>query len=174
MNANNDALVPAISSAEDRRTPSKPVPTPVPLEDLIAHYNSQLPDYLAAVGDTEVDPLLRSPIVVGDPSVTKPQVIDLIRKQNFRLKRFIRRRSIELLMTVVGTNEEGRTYGHSYADILDILRVEFPEGSTSAAALRWYVVHLWSEADEEGLPRPIMPQIRPRSVKKKPDAAQDA
>ena len=100
-------------------------------------------------------------------SVTKEEVIELIRKQNHRLKRHIRPRAEALLQEVVKTNEDNRTVGYSYAEILDILAVEFPEASTSAACLRWYVVHLWSEADEEGLPRPKMPQIRPRSVSKK-------
>lgn len=170
MNEPTSALVPSSSPADkDKRPPSKPVQTPESLPALIAHYNSQLEAYNAALADAPasaaVSPM--SPLEADDPALTKEQVIELIRRQNYRLGRFIRHRSIELLKEVVKTNEDGRTVGYSYAEILAKLAVEFPEASTSAACLRWYVVHLWSEADEEGLPRPKLPQVRPRSVKRK-------
>lgn len=177
MNASaySNSNLPAVQG--DRRSPSKPVPTSATVEQLLEHYHSQLPAYneaLAAYLTTVTASMAASMAQekamqpIEDPSsVTKEQVIELIRKQNHRLKRHIRPRAEALLQEVVSTNEEGRTVGYSYADVLDILAREFPECSTSAAALRWYVVHLWSEADEEGLPRPKMPQIRPRSISKK-------
>lgn len=173
MNEQTNALVPSNSPA-DKRTPSKPVQTKATLELLVDHYHSQLDAYnAAALAAPASAAAVQMERFDADNLPTKEAVIELIRKQNFRLGRFIRHRSIELLQEVVTTNEDNRTVGYSYADILDILAVEFPEGSTSAACLRWYVVHLWSEADEEGLPRPKMPQLRPRSVKRKP-AAVDA
>lgn len=176
MNAQPNALAPSNSPADNRRTPSKPVQTAVPLEDLLAHYHSQLDAYNAAalVAPASAAAVQMSRFDDDENLPTKEAVIELIRKQNYRLGRFIRHRSIELLQSIVKTNEEGRTVGYSYAEILDLLAVEFPEASTSAACLRWYVVHLWSEADEEGLPRPKMPQLRPRSVKRKPEAADAA
>jgi hypothetical protein len=170
MNEVASAPVPTGTSG---KTPSKPKETKAPLGLLIEHYNRQLPAYQAVVADLnrpDLNDLVMEPIDPANPSVSKFEVIELIRKQNFRLKRFIRHRSIELLQEVVSTTPEGRTVGRSYTDILDILANEFPEGSTTAAALRWYVVHLWSEADDEGLPRPKMPQIRPRSVKQRAEA----
>lgn len=158
------------------KTPAKPKPTSASLEQLVAHYNKQLPDYIGAL--EKVDPSLAAEATARGPlfpeTTSKDEVIELIRKQNFRLKRFIRARSHELLKDVVGKNAEGRTVGRSYQEILDILAGEFPEGSTSAAALRWYVVHMWSEADDEGIARPVMPQIRPRSTKKKAPEAEVA
>jgi predicted Zn-dependent protease len=169
----NEANLPA--SIEDRRSPSKPIPTSATIEQLVAHYNSQLPDYnkaleafLATATSTQASSQDRALQPIDDlASVIKDDVIELIRKQNHRLKRHIRPRAEALLQQVVSTNEDGRTVGYSYADVLDILAQEFPECSTSAAALRWYVVHLWSEADDEGRPRPKMPQLRPRSVSRK-------
>lgn len=167
--------LPAVSAT---RTPSKPTQTSVPLEALVQHYNAQLPAYQEAL--KTVSPLATAtemkPIELGEgrPPVTKEEVIELIRKQNFRLKRFIRARSIELLQQVVRVNEDNRTVGYPYDEILNLLAVEFPESSTSAACLRWYVVHLWSEADEEGLERPKMPQFRPRSKSKSKKSASGA
>lgn len=170
----NEANLPAI--LDERRSPSKPVPTSATLEALVSHYNSQLPAYnealeaylatlnagaAAAQSDRAFQP------ITDLSSTDKPAVIEMIRKQNHRLKRHIRPRAEALLQQVVSTNEDGRTVGYSYADVLDILAQEFPECSTSAAALRWYVVHLWSEADDEGRPRPKMPQLRPRSAPRK-------
>lgn len=170
MNASDDRSVPSNSPAtlENSRTPSKPKPPQATAEQLLAHYNAQLPAYLAAVADKPSPTAPAMEPIASVDEVTKDELIELIRKQNYRLKRFVRPRAHALLQEVVGTNAEGRTYGHSYDDILRILAAEFPEGSTSAAALRWYVVHMWADADDEGLPRPAMPQVRPRSNKKKP------
>lgn len=165
MNDTNGTSVPELSPISSR-TPSKPKPTTATFEQLVGHYNSQLPAY-QALG---VEPAMVALTPAQEDLPSKEDVIELIRKQNYRLKRFIRARSIELLQEVVD-KKDGRTVGRSYADILDILAVEFPEASTSAACLRWYVVHLWSEADEEGLPRPVMPQFRPRSTRKKVETA---
>lgn len=179
MNAEANATVPDNTPA--RRTPSAPKPTPVSLEELVDHHNRQLPAFLAALAERGLDapaapeglPIVRTE--GGEwsvPDLTKGMVVDLIRKQNYRLGRFVRYRAIALLQEVVSTDADGRTVGRSYDDVLSVLRQEFPEGSTSAAALRWYVVHLWSEADDQGLPRPKMPQTRPRSLKARRSAKQ--
>ncbi len=176
MNSSANELAPINLPAVVKSSPSKPVQTKSTLELLVEHYHSQLTAYNEAAAkapaSAAAEPMTPFHDVENMP--TKEQVIDLIRKQNFRLGRFIKRRSIELLQSIVRTNEDKRTVGYSYAEILELLAVEFPEASTSAACLRWYVVHLWSEADEEGLPRPTMPQLRPRSVKRKQAVADDA
>lgn len=169
MNASDEGSVPSNAPArpENSRTPSKPKPTSASVEQLLAHYHAQLPAYLEAIARDPSPTAVAMQPIDSASSISKDELVELIRKQNFRLGRFVRPRAHALLQQVVGTNEDGRTYGHSYDEILAILAAEFPEGSTSAAALRWYVVHMWSDADDEGLPRPTMPQVRPRSNKKK-------
>jgi hypothetical protein len=164
-----------------QKKPSKPVPTTAPVEALVDHYNSQVDAYNAAVlaMDEKKRPEtgLQEKVDVSDPTcvdVHKPDIIELIRRQNHRLGRHIKARSHELLLEHV-RGEDGEkvlkdgkyTTGRTYQEILDILATEFPEASTSVACLRWYVVHMRSDADDEGLPWPDLPQWRPRSPSKK-------
>lgn len=166
-----------------QKKPSKPVPTSAPTELLLNHYNSQVPAYNAAILAMEEkkrpETGLQEEMVVSDADieeglVDRDELIELIRRQNHRLGRHIKARSHELLLEHV-TDEAGNkvlkdgkyTTGHTYQHILDVLAVEFPESSTSVACLRWYVVHMRSDADDEGLPWPDLPQWRPRSTAKK-------
>lgn len=176
---------------EDKKAPSKPKPTTAAVERLVAHYNSQLDAYNAAVSllpegrhgellmvgldyqNTDEGETVRA----GEVPVTKEELVELIRRQNHRLGRHIKARSHELLLEKL-TNEDGTpllsdgryTVGHTYQAILDTLACEFPEASTSVACLRWYVVHMRSDARDEGAEWPDLPQKRPRSSAKKPAA----
>ena len=167
---------------DDKQAPSKPKPTTATVEQLIAHYNSQLPAYNAAVlalpDEKRHGELTQLPISVADDwqnDEMKAQLVDLIRRQNHRLGRHIKARSHELLLEKL-KNEDGTlvldggrwTVGHTYQAILDTLACEFPEASTSVACLRWYVVHMRSDAADLGTPWPDLPQKRPRSSAKKP------
>ena len=168
-----------------KKSPSKPKPTTASDRQLLAHYNSQVDAYNAAL--LKLDEKRRpesgaqqkyEPVEHADNGleqewgITRDQLIELIRRQNHRLGRHIRARSHELLLHKVPDpedpskpllNKNGHTIGLTYRAILDILAVEFPEASTSAACLRWYVVHMRSDATEQGLPWPPLPQMRPRS-----------
>lgn len=118
--------------------------------------------------------------------LTREELIVLIRRQNHRLKRHIKARALELLYEKVRETAEqtddleladkerplvlkdGKyTVGHTYQHILDVLKEEFPESSTSVACLRWYVVHEREDAIDEGLPWPDLPHFRPRSTARK-------
>lgn len=156
--------------------PKKPEPTSASLETLVDHYNSQVPAYNEAVeklaqGLAKVPDTLAPMSVVTTDQVTKEQVIELVRRQNRRLGRTVRRRALELLEQrikdpVTGlpmTDEDGRSIGLKYKEVLGIIQQEFPEASTSVACLRWYVVHLRMDANDLGLPWPDLPQIRPRA-----------
>lgn len=175
------------------KTPKKPEITPATVAELAVHYNGQVDAYNAAM-DLHVQTLTASaasalgnyrmrpfdlehdlPMDEDDEALEfKLDLIELIRKQNHRLGRTIKARSIELLMSRAKNEDgsdvkdrDGRSVGLSYADILAQLSVEFPESSTSPACLRWYVVHLRADATAEGLPWPDLPQVRPRSNAKK-------
>ena len=166
-------------SHSTRKGPKKPEITSASLETLVAHHNSQVPAYneavaklsagLAKVPDT-LAPMDLLPETFGhnDPEASKLDVIERIRRQNRRLGRTVRRRALELLeMRIKGpdgrpmTDEDGRSIGLKYKEVLEIIQEEFPEASTSVACLRWYVVHLRMGANDLGLPWPDLPQIRP-------------
>lgn len=177
----------------NEKTPRKPEVTPATIVELATHYNGQVDAYneamdrhvqtltasaLAALGDYRMRPweLDQCEALDASPGTmeTKLELIELIRKQNHRLGRTIKARSIELLMSRAKNEDgsdvkdrDGRSIGLSYADILAQLAVEFPESSTSPACLRWYVVHLRADATAEGLPWPDLPQVRPRSGAKR-------
>lgn len=183
---------------EDRKTPSKPKPTTATVEQLAAHYNSQVDAYNKAVtglpADKRKDVPLQAVLVGWDlevlpppeinttvqdvTTISKEELVELIRRQNHRLGRHIKARSHELLLHHL-TDDQGAavlkdgkyTVGYTYAQILDILAAEFPEASTSVACLRWYVVHMRSDARDEGKPWPPLPQVRPRSAAAKREAA---
>lgn len=172
-----------------QKKPSKPVPTTASTESLLKHYNSQVDAYNAAVlamdekkrpetglqSIATCDGELVCVMEDGIPTYTdRDELIELIRRQNHRLGRHIKARSHELLLEHVRGEDgekvlrEGKyTTGHTYQHILDVLAAEFPEASTSVACLRWYVVHMRSDADDEGLPWPDLPQWRPRSPAKR-------
>lgn len=174
------SVSPAISS-DMTKGPKKPEITSASLETLVAHYNAQVPAYneavaklaegLAKVPDTlAAMDLLHETFGHNNPEVSKLEVIELIRRQNRRLGRTVRRRALELLeMRIKGpdgrpmTDEDGRSVGLKYIEVLGIIHEEFPEASTSVACLRWYVVHLRMDANDLGLPWPDLPQIRPRA-----------
>lgn len=166
-----------------QKTPSKPQPTSAPDGRLLLHYNSQVDDYNAAIDAMEEKKRPETgrqqkflPVedaangLLPEWGITREDLIELIRRQNHRLGRHIKARSHELLLEHT-RNEDGTpvlkddkySVGHTYQHILDVLAEEFPEASTSVACLRWYVVHMRSEADDQGLPWPPLPQVRPRS-----------
>jgi hypothetical protein len=171
-----------------QKKPAKPVPTAASDEVLLRHYNSQVDAYNAAVmampEKKRPETGLQEPIVVFPCAHVsdRAELIALIRRQNLRLKRFIKRRSLELLYEKVRETAEqtddleladkerplvlkdGKyTVGHTYQHILSVLADEFPEASTSVACLRWYVVHEREEAIDQGLAWPDLPHFRPRS-----------
>jgi hypothetical protein len=69
----------------------------------------------------------------------------------------------ELLMEVVGVDENKRKVGHSYETILAKLQEQFQGAKTTVACLRWYAVHMRD--------RNVMPPNRPRAVPAKAAAA---
>lgn len=172
--------------SEYRKTPSKPTPTAAPTDRLLAHYNSQVDAYNAAIlaMDEKKRPetgrqqkFLPEADLVGSTleaqwSISRDELIELIRRQNHRLGRHIKARSHELLFEKVDDPETGQpllkegkwTVGHTYQHILDVLAAEFPEASTTVACLRWYVVHIRDDATREGSGWPPLPQVRPRSA----------
>ena len=168
-------------TASTPKGPKKPEPTSASLETLVAHYNSQVPAYNAAVEQLKATlakvpdtlttmELLPETFGHNDPEAAKQDVIERIRRQNRRLGRTVRRRALELLeMRIKGpdglpmVDEDGRSIGLKYKEVLEIILKEFPEASTSIACLRWYVVHLRMEANDLGLPWPDLPQIRQRA-----------
>lgn len=164
------------------KTPSKPKPTEASLDVLIRVYNDQVPAYNETVmklsaGLTKVpvnlqpmQPVNAAIFGHSDLESAKRDIVDRIKRQNRRLGRTVRRRALELLeMRIKGpdgrpmTDADGRSVGLKYIEVLGIIREEFPEASTSIACLRWYVVHLRMDANEEGKPWPDLPQIRPRT-----------
>lgn len=165
---------------EDKKSPGKPVETSATTQQLLDHYNSQVPLYNEVVrekfrGDEEkIADLLLEEIPMAELVVSREHLIERIRRQNLRLGRTIRERSHELLLEKA-TGEDGQpllkdgkyTVGLTYQRILEILAFEFPEASTSVACLRWYNVHMKGDAADEGLPFPDLPQYRPRSSAKK-------
>lgn len=163
--------------ADTTKTPSKPKPTSASLETLLAAYNSQVPLYNEVVaklseGMATTPANLEPMILIGDNAEppSRDWLIEAIRRQNRRLGRTVRRRALELLEARVKgpdgrpmTDQDGRSIGLKYKEVLEIIQQEFPEASTSVACLRWYVVHLRMDANDEGKPWPDLPQIRPRA-----------
>lgn len=163
------------------KTPRKPDITPASIEALLEHYHSQMDAFneaqrlKASMANTEKARQallagLNKPLTADD--ISKEDLILLIRGQNLRLGRTVRNRSYQLLFTKLTDSngnqvlEDNRTVGLSYDEILATLAIEFPEASTSAACLRWYVVHskdAWVEHKGEW---PDLPQLRPRSKSK--------
>lgn len=173
-----------------QKTPAKPKPTEASDESLVRHYNSQVDAYNAVIEamDEKKRPetglqqkLLPEEHAVNgverEWGISREELIELIKRQNLRLGRHIRQRAHALLLHHVTDEETGEpvlkdgryTLGLTYQEILRILSEEFPECSTSAAALRWYVTHMKDDATREGLPWPALPQVRPRSSAKKED-----
>lgn len=183
-----------------QKTPSKPKPTAATTGRLASHYNSQVDAYNAAIlaMDEKKRPEtgLQSVAVsvggddyqIGGEPITRKDLLVLIRRQNHRLKRHIKRRALELLYEKVREVDRSEvetenaelvrddksdaplllkdgkyTVGRTYQDILAVLLDEFPEASTTVACLRWYVVHEREEAVDQGKPWPDLPQVRPRS-----------
>lgn len=166
----------------DLKKPSKPKPTPASLDQLIAHYNSQLPAYNAKVLELPAArhaELLMEPVEAPCDFPEKAELVKLIRRQNHRLGRHIKARATELLLSkLTGPNgerleDDGYTLGLTYQDVLVTLAEEFPEASTSVACLRWYVVHMRSDARDEGKPWPDLPQKRKRSSAPKPATTEE-
>lgn len=160
----------------EKKAPGKPVETSASTEELLAHYNKQVPDYNDLVktkfadDPDKVAALLQDEISHLDLVVSRDNLIERIRRQNQRLGRTIRVRSHELLLQKIIDEagapvlKDGRyTTGLTYQQILEILAQEFPEASTSVACLRWYNVHMKGDAADEGLPHPPLPQYRARS-----------
>jgi hypothetical protein len=176
---------------DSKKPPSKPKPTTATDRQLLSHYNSQVDAYNASVDALGKAPETGrqqkfEPVEHADNGleaewgITRDGLIELIRRQNHRLGRHIKARSHELLLHKVPDpedpskpqlNKNGHTIGLTYRAILDILAAEFPEASTSAACLRWYVVHMRSDAADVGDPWPPLPQMRPRSSVSPVDAA---
>lgn len=77
----------------------------------------------------------------------------------------IKETCLNLLCFERGKGEDGRTYGYSYYEILEIVRRLHPGCKTSAACLRWYAVKV--RAEEHGYEGRRLVQRRPRSVSKK-------
>lgn len=181
-----------------QKTPSKPKPTAASDRTLLEHYNSQVDAYNAAVMEMPEKKRPETGLqqkfepasdaengLAAEWGITRAELIVLIKRQNHRLKRHIKRRALELLYEKVRETSEqtadlersdekaplvlkdGKyTVGHTYQHILEVLRDEFPEASTSVACLRWYVVHEREEAIDQGLPWPDLPHFRPRSSSK--------
>jgi len=69
----------------------------------------------------------------------------------------IRKVAEELLLQVVGKDDDGRPQGRSYADVLEAIFAKFPEAKTSVACLRWYAVRM----RERGEKVPNRPRAKP-------------
>ena len=159
------------------KTPKKPEMTRAPMGVLVSHHNDRLNAYneatVAFCSHRKIDPAdrLREPV---DETADRDELVKAIRKMHVRLGDTIRDRSIQLLLEKVldekgdvKTDEDGRLVGMSYQEILDVLAVEHPYASTSAACLRWYIVQVADEVDEEGEPLYEFPEYRPRSKSRK-------
>ena len=163
-----------------QKTPARPEMTTASLSTLLAHYNSQIDRYNATLTGRpsrtacRTTPMLRmsDECVASRPQCeVRSELVHRIRRQNRGLGRTIRHRALQLLEARIKgsdgmpmVDEDGRSVGLKYLEVLDILRSEFPEASTSVACLRWYIVHLKIDANDQGLPWPDLPQRRPRSI----------
>ena len=68
--------------------------------------------------------------------------------------------SCTLLCEVVRTNDEGRTVGLAYEDVLAQVLAEFPGAKTSLNCLRWYAGKIRSQYS--GFQKYTLPQVRER------------
>ncbi len=68
----------------------------------------------------------------------------------------------EMLLEVVGLDENKRKVGVPYEDIIAKIKAQFPEAKTTVACLRWYAVHMRE--------RDVLPPNRPRATPKKVEA----
>lgn len=75
----------------------------------------------------------------------------------------IKELSCRLLCEVDHINEEGRTVGRPYLDILDDILKQRPGANTSLNCLRWYAGKIRSEFS--GYQQYTLPQIRARRAK---------
>lgn len=69
----------------------------------------------------------------------------------------IRKVAEELLLQIVGKDEDGRVQGRPYQDILDEIHERFEGSQTSVACLRWYAVRM----RERGEKVPNRPRAKP-------------
>lgn len=162
------------------KTPKKPEMTKAPIEVLISHYHHRLDAYnkatIAFCAERKMDASERTMEAITDApdQVDRTELVKAIRKMHVRLGDTIRDRAIELLLVKgldengdVVTDDDGRLVGMSYQEILDVLAEEHPYASTSAACLRWYIVQVSDEVDEDGEPLYEFPEYRPRSKPRK-------
>lgn len=75
----------------------------------------------------------------------------------------IKELSCRLLCEVDHTNEDGRTVGRPYQDVLEDILKQRPEAKTSLNCLRWYAGKIRGSYD--GYQQFTLPQIRARKVK---------
>lgn len=82
-------------------------------------------------------------------------------------QRTVKSAAYELLAHVDHVDEAtGRNVGLPYAEILDRLRKEFPEGQTSEKCLRWYAAKM----NFDGMKMPVRPRRPPRRKAKEEKA----
>lgn len=161
------------------KTPKKPEITSAPMSLLLDYYHERLDAYNAKTEEfcstrkMDPKPRLFGPLTEGD--ITRPELVQRIRKMQVRLGNTIRDRAIELLLEKkLDANgdimmSDGRLVGRSYDEILQIIAKEHPYGSTSAACLRWYIVQVQEDCDFEGDLIYEFPEYRPRSAPKRKD-----
>lgn len=160
------------------KTPKKPDITSAPMSVLIDHYHSRLDAYNAATTAfcqaRKLDP---TPRLMGrvDETISREELVKITRRMHVRLGDTIRDRAIQLLLEKKLDDNgdvvlhDGRLVGRSYNEILDILAAEHPYGSTSAACLRWYIVQVQEDCDDDGELIYEFPEYRPRSAPKRRD-----
>lgn len=154
------------------KTPKKPELTTAPMEVLLAEYQSNLDEYNAVTRKfceaRKLDPAERLLGPVPD-DIERADLVKLIRKQRNKVGDKIRNRSIQLLLEKKLDEKghallrDGMTVGHSYAEILETIKAEFPYCSTSSACLRWYITHSKDEFDDDGELLYEFPEFRARS-----------
>ncbi len=141
---------------------------------LLDLYNSQLVDYNAAL-DAKIDAAQNKnertrlgackhlPAAAGE--LSGDELRGRLRIQRLRLGSILKDRAVELLRHAVpGVLRHGRySVGLSYAEIIDILRQEFPECQVTPACLRWYVSRINEHSNDLGTAETGLPQSRPRS-----------
>lgn len=160
------------------KTPKKPDITSAPMAVLVEHFNSRLDAYNAATTAfcqaRKIDPTPRLMAPV-DESISRELLVKMSRRLHVRLGDTIRDRAIQLLLEKkLDENghalfKDGQTVGHSYDEILEIINHEHPYGSTSAACLRWYIVQVQEDCDDDGELLYEFPEWRARSAPKRRD-----
>jgi hypothetical protein len=72
------------------------------------------------------------------------------------------RRFVEAkLLETTGEDEDGRPVGHTYNDILEAVKEQFPEAATSLNCLRWYATKM-NSANKKTNDKVVMP-VRPKA-----------